>query len=117
MNREVSFLEELLFNSMFHEIEQRYEEVIELYKNDYEIMGIAKHLKGMSDSILGIFRDIPNPYKKLTEEHYTTLYEALKDISMILYDLSIADGEQLNYVIVQAYRKLDNINSLFEKLV
>jgi len=117
MDRSISLLEDMLFSTMFSEIEERYNEVMEIYGNDYEIASLATHLKEISQTVKELYREIPNPEKKLTEEHYTTLYQVLKDISMILYDLSIAEGDQLSYVIVQAYRKLDNINSLFEKLV
>ncbi len=117
MERDLSFLEGMLFKTMFAEIEERYREVMDIYGNDYEISSLATHLKEISETVKEIYKEIPNPNKKLTEEHYTTLYEVLKDVSGILYDLSIAEGEQLSYVIVQAYRKLDNINSLFEKLV
>ncbi len=117
MDRNLNFLEDMLFTTMFSEIEERYREVMEIYGNDYEIASLAAHLKEISDTVKEIYKDIPNPEKKLTEDHYTTLYHVLKDVSMILYDLSIAEGDQLSYVVVQAYRKLDNINSLFEKLV
>ncbi len=117
MDKNLSLLENMLFNTMFSEIEERYREVMEIYGNDYEIASLTSHLKEISDMVKDLYRDIPNPEKKLTEDHYTTLYQVLKDVSMILYDLSIAEGDQLSYVIVQAYRKLDNINSLFEKLV
>jgi hypothetical protein len=113
----LSLLEDMLFNTMFSEIEERYREVMEIYGNDYEIASLASHLKEITNAVRDLYREIPNPEKKLTEDHYTTLYQVLKDVSMILYDLSIAEGDQLSYVIVQAYRKLDNINSLFEKLV
>ncbi len=117
MGKELSLLEEMLFNTMFSEIEERYNDVVDIYRNDYEILSLAQHLISVKDAVGEVFREIPNPEKKLGEELYTTLYEVLKEVSSILYDLSIAEGDQLSYVIVQAYRKLDNINSLFEKLV
>jgi hypothetical protein len=117
MGRDIAILEEMLFATMFSEIEERYNEVIDTYSSDYEIITLAHHLKGISEMVREVFKEIPNPDKKLGEEMYTTLYDVLKDVSMILYDLSIAEGDQLSYVIVQAYRKLDSLNSLFEKLV
>lgn len=117
MGRDLNLLEEMLFNTMFSEIEERYNDVVVIYRSDYEVLSLAHHLKSLSDMVGSIFKEIPNPQKKLSEELYTTLYQVLKDISSILYDLTIADSDQLSYVIVQAYRKLDSINSLFEKLV
>ncbi|WP_457600266.1 hypothetical protein [Hydrogenivirga sp.] len=117
MGQELSLLEGMLFNTMFSEIEDRYNDVVDIYRNDYEILSLAQHLKGISDMVGEVYREIPNPHKKLGEDLYTTLYQVLKDVSSILYDLSIAEGDQLSYVVVQAYRKLDSINSLFEKLV
>ncbi len=117
MDRELSFLEGMLFDSMFSEIKERYNDVVDIYRNDYEVLSLAQRLKGISDMVADVFKEIPNPKKKLSEELYTTLYEVLKDVSSILYDLSIAEGDQLSYVVVQAYRKLDSMNSLFEKLV
>ncbi len=117
MGRDTALLEEMLFATMFAEIQERYEEVSDTYAGDYEIITLAQHLKGISDMVKEVFKEIPNPDKKLGEDMYSTLYEVLKDVSMILYDLSIAEGDQLSYVIVQAYRKLDSLNSLFEKLV
>ena len=116
MGNELDILEEMLFSTMFSEIEERYNEVVDIYRNDYEILSLAQHLKSIGSVVSDVFKEIPNPQKKLSEDLYTTLYEVLKDISSILYDLSIAEGDQLNYVIVQAYRKLDSINSLFQKL-
>ncbi len=116
MGNELDILEEMLFSTMFSEIEERYNEVVDIYRNDYEILSLAQHLKSIGGVVSDVFKEIPNPEKKLGEDLYTTLYEVLKDISSILYDLSIAEGDQLNYVIVQAYRKLDSINSLFQKL-
>ncbi len=117
MDQDISFLEEMLFNTMFSEIDERYNEVVDIYRNDYEILTLAQHLKSISDMVREVFKEIPNPQKKLGEELYTTLYQTLKDISSVLYDLSIAEGDQLSYVVVQAYRKLDSMNSLFERLV
>ncbi len=117
MGKDISTLEEMLFNTMFSEIEERYNDVVDIYRNDYEILSLAQHLRSVKEAVGEVFKEIPNPNKKLSEEHYTTLYQVLKEVSSILYDLSIAEGDQLSYVIVQAYRKLDSINSLFEKLV
>ena len=117
MGQEINLLEEMLFNTMFSEIEERYNDVVDIYRNDYEILSLAQHMKGISDMVAEVVKEIPNPGKKLGEELYTTLYQVLKDVSSILYDLSIAEGDQLSYVVIQAYRKLDSINSLFEKLV
>ncbi len=117
MGQDISFLEEMLFKSMFSEIEERYNDVVDIYRNDYEILSLARHLKAVTDAARDVVKEIPNPQKKLSEELYTTLYEVLKDVSSILYDLTIAEGDQLSYVVVQAYRKLDSINSLFQRLV
>ena len=117
MGSELIFLEELLFKSVQREIEERFEDVADTYRNDYEIMTLAHHLKGISDMVQEVFKEIPNPDKKLSEDMFSTLYEVLRDVSMILYDLTIAEGDQISYVIMQAYRKLDSMNSLFEKLV
>ncbi len=117
MGKELSLLEGMLFNTMFSEIEERYNDVVDIYRNDYEVFSLAQHLKGISDMVAEVFKEIPNPQKKLNEDLYTTLYEVLRDISSILYDLSIAEGDQLSYVVVQAYRKLDSMNSLFQRLV
>ncbi len=116
MGSDLNKLEEILFSTMFAEIEERYNEVVDIYRNDYEILSLAQHLMKLTDVVRDVFKEIPNPKKKLSEDLYTPLYEVLKDVSSILYDLSIADGEQLNYVIVKAYQKLDNISSLFQKL-
>jgi hypothetical protein len=117
MGRDITVLEEMLLATMLAEISDRYDDVLDTYSNDYEVITLAHHLKGIAEMVKEVFKEIPNPEKKLGEEMYSTLYNALKDVSMILYDLSIAEGDQLSYVIVQAYQKLDSLNSLFEKLV
>lgn len=117
MEQEVFYLEDMLFKSTFKEIEERYWEVMQLYSHDSEIINIAKSIKGMCDYIMKIYKDIPNPEKKLDESLYTTLYQVLKDLSITLYDLSIAEGEQIYYVISSAYQKLNGANNLLEKLV
>ena len=117
MRDKLNLLEEMLFNTMFSEIEKHYEDVMDLHEGNYEILSLAHHLRSVSEVVGEVFREIPNPRKRLGTELYTPLYEVLRDIDSILYDLSIAEGEQLGYVIAQAYRKLDHINSLFERLV
>jgi hypothetical protein len=117
MRRELFFLEDMLFKSMAQEIDERYREVLQLYSQDQEIFNIAKSIKGMCDYIFSVYRDIPNPEKKLDESLYTTLYQVLKDLSVTLYDLSIAEGEQLYYVLSSAYQKLNGANNLLERLV
>ncbi|WP_461832417.1 hypothetical protein [Aquifex sp.] len=114
--KDVNFLEEMLFRSVLKEIEERYEDVITIYRYDYEIKGIAEKLMRLARIVEEVFKEIPNPEKKLDQNSYTTLYNILKDISSILYDLSIATSEQISYVLLQAYRKLDNIDSLISKL-
>ncbi len=116
MRNDVSFLEGILFESMFREIEERYRDVLEFRQDNYEMINIAEHLMKITQQVERVFREIPNPQKKLDEGLYTTLYEALKDISGILYDFSIAEPEQTNYVLVQTYRRLDNLHTLFAKL-
>jgi len=117
MGKELFFLEDLLFKSTYEEIEERYAEVIQMYAHDPEIINIAKSIKGMCDYIMKTYKEIPNPEKKLDENLYTTLYQVLKDLSITLYDLSIAEGEQIYYVISSAYQKLNGANNLLEKLV
>ncbi|GAB6065013.1 hypothetical protein JCM9492_01050 [Aquifex pyrophilus] len=114
--KDLNFLEEMLFKSVLREIEERYEDVITIYRYDYEIRGIAEKLMRLARIVEEVFKEIPNPEKKLDQNSYTTLYNILKDISSILYDLSIATNEQISYVLLQAYRKLDNIDSLISKL-
>ncbi|MFN3870751.1 MAG: hypothetical protein ACK4MW_04620 [Aquificaceae bacterium] len=116
MGKELFELEDLLFKSVYKEIEERYEEVMQIYAHDPEIRNIANSIKGMSDYIMKVYKDIPNPEKKLDESLYTTLYQVLKDLSLTLYDLSIAEGEQIYYVISSAYQKLNGANNLLEKL-
>ncbi len=117
MGQETFFLEDMLFKSTYKEIEERYEEVMQLYCKDPEIINIAKSIKGMCDYVMKVYKEIPNPEKKLDESLYTTLYQVLKDLSITLYDLSIAEGEQIYYVISSAYQKLNGANNLLEKLV
>ncbi len=116
MGSDISFLEGLLFNSMFKEIEERYRDVLETREDNQEMLNIANHLIKITHQVKKIYEEIPNPEKKLDEALYTTLYQALKDISGILYDFCIAEPEQVNYVLVQTYRKLDNLHTLFTKL-
>ncbi len=117
MEKEFFFLEDLLFKSTSREIEERYQEVLQLYAHDPEILNIAKSIKGMCDYIMATYKEIPNPEKKLDESLYTTLYQVLKDLSITLYDLSIAEGEQIYYVLSSAYQKLNGANNLLERLV
>lgn len=117
MGQELYFLEDMLFRSIAVEIEERYSEVLSLYAHDPEILNVAKSIKGMCDYILKVYKDIPNPDKKLDESMYTTLYHVLKDLSLTLYDLTIAEGEQLYYVLSSAYQKLNGANNLLERLV
>ncbi|MCS6997898.1 MAG: hypothetical protein RMH93_06340 [Aquificaceae bacterium] len=117
MGQELFFLEDMLFRSSAQEIEERYAEVVQIYAQDPEVLNIAKSIKGMCDYILQTYREIPNPEKKLEESLYTTLYQVLKDLSITLYDLSIAEGEQIYYVLSSAYQKLNGANNLLERLV
>ena len=117
MGQEIFFLEDLLFRSTAKEIEERYAEVVQIYAQDPEVLNIAKSIKGMCDYIMQTYKEIPNPDKKLDESLYTTLYHVLKDLSVTLYDLSIAEGEQLYYVLSSAYQKLNGANNLLERLV
>ncbi len=116
MNKDIRLLESMLFDSIMKEIKERYEDVKEVYMNDFEIFGIAEKLKALSELIYEIFKQIPDPERNLKEDMYSTLYQILKDISSILYDLSIAEGEQINYVLTKAYKKIDSMGELFEKL-
>lgn len=116
MEKDLNFLEDMLLKSMMKEIEERYDDVITIYKYDYEIRALSEKLMSLARVVEEVFKEIPNPEKKLDKDAYTTLYSILKDISSILYDLSIATSEQLSYVLLQAYRKLDNIDSLIKKL-
>jgi len=113
---DVNFLESMLLKSTMKEIEERYDDVVTIYRYDYEIRGLAEKLYKLSKIVEEVFKEIPNPEKKLDENLYTTLYTILKDINSILYDLSIATSEQISYVLMQAYRKLDNIDNLLSKL-
>lgn len=117
MGQELFYLEDMLFKSTLKEIEERYSEVIQLYPHDSEIVNIANSIKVMCDYIMRVYKEIPNPEKKLDESLYTTLYQVLKDLSITLYDLSIAEGEQVYYVISSAYQKLNGANHLLERLV
>ncbi|MEZ0360545.1 MAG: hypothetical protein ABWK04_01420 [Hydrogenobacter sp.] len=113
---EIAYLEDLLFRSVAKEIEDLYQEVLQMYSFDEEVLNISRSIKGMCEYILSIYRDIPNPEKKLDESLYTTLYNVLKDMSITLYDLTVAEGEQLYYVISSAYQKLNGANNLLERL-
>ncbi|ADC89894.1 hypothetical protein Thal_1262 [Thermocrinis albus DSM 14484] len=117
MEERLVFLEELLFKSMAKEIEDNYREVTQLYSHDREVLNIANSIKGICDYILKVAKEIPNPERKLDESLYSTLYSILKDLNVTLYDLSIAEGEQLYYVISSAYQKLNGANNLLERLV
>lgn len=117
MGKELFFLEDMLFKSTYEEIEERYAEVIQMYAHDPEIINIAKSIKGMCDYIMKTYKEIPNPEKKLDENLYTTLYQVLKDLSITLYDLSIAEGEQIYYVISSAYHHPSPLGYLFAKLI
>jgi len=109
-------LENLLFKSTAKEIEELYQEVMQIYKYDEEVLNIARSIKGICDYIMNLYKEIPNPEKKLDESLYTTLYQVLKDLSITLYDLTVAEGEQLYYVISSAYQKLNGANNLLERL-
>ena len=117
MDKVVYQLEDMLFKSLAMEIEELYKEVSIMYKKDMEVSNILNSIKGMCDYILTLYKEIPNPEKKLDESLYSTLYSVLKDLSVTLYDLSIAEGEQLYYVISSAYQKLNGANNLLERLV
>ncbi len=116
MDKTVHMLEDMLFKSQAKEIGEIYNEVLNAYKEDLEVSNIINTIKGICDYILSIYKEIPNPEKKLDENLYSTLYSTLKDLSNTLYDLSIAEGEQLYYVISSAYQKLNGANNLLEKL-
>jgi len=109
-------LENLLFKSTSKEIEELYQEVMQIYKFDEEVLNIARSIKGICDYIMSLYKEIPNPERKLDESLYTTLYQVLKDLSITLYDLTVAEGEQLYYVISSAYQKLNGANNLLERL-
>ncbi|WP_029551979.1 hypothetical protein [Thermocrinis jamiesonii] len=117
MDRSVLILEDMLFRTLSKEIEERYEEVISLYKHDPEIKNIANTIKRLCDYVLEIYKNIPDPTKKLDDNLYSTLYYLLKDLGLTLYDLTIAEGEQLYYVISSAYQKISGANALLERLV
>ncbi|WP_333784239.1 hypothetical protein [Thermocrinis sp.] len=117
MEKSVLILEDMLFRSLSKEIEERYKEVISLYKHDPEIKSIANTIKRLCDYVLEIYKSIPDPTKKLDDNLYSTLYYLLKDLGLTLYDLTIAEGEQLYYVISSAYQKISGANALLEKLV
>ncbi|MGB9873401.1 MAG: hypothetical protein ACPLRS_00340 [Hydrogenobacter sp.] len=113
---DITYLEDMLFKSVAKEIEDLYQEVLQMYSFDEEVLNIARSIKGMCDYILSIYREIPNPEKKLDVSLYTTLYNVLKDMKVTLYDLTVAEGEQLYYVISSAYQKLNGANNLLERL-
>ncbi len=116
MRTDVALLEDMLYKSIAKEIEGLYGEVIHMYGSDEEVLNLARSIKSMCDYILKVYREIPNPNKKLDESLYTTLYSMLKDFSVTLYDLTIAEGEQLYYVISSAYHKLSGAHNLLERL-
>jgi len=58
-----------------------------------------------------------NPRKKIDSSLCTTLYEVLKDINSSLSELAGAGGDRIHTAKASAYRRLDSLNSLFEKLV
>lgn len=116
MDRTLHILEDMLFKSQAKELVEIYNEVANVYKDDMEVSNIINTIKGICDYILSVYKEIPNPEKKLDETLYSTLYNTLKDLSNTLYDLSIAEGEQLYYVISSAYQKLNGANNLLERL-
>ncbi|MEN3033530.1 MAG: hypothetical protein ABDH18_00890 [Aquificaceae bacterium] len=111
MDHSVNFLEALLFKTQSKEINQRFEELVQSCPDDVEILNIASSIKGLSDFVLGAIES-----GSISQELYDSLYQALKDLSATLYDLTIAEGEQLKYVISRAYAKLNSANSIVEKL-
>lgn len=117
MDKTVYILEDMLFRSQAKELGDIYNEVVNAYKEDVEVSNIINTIKGVCDYILSVYKEIPNPEKKLDETLYSTLYNTLKDLSNTLYDLSIAEGEQLYYVISSAYQKLNGASNLLEKLI
>ncbi|WP_448588429.1 hypothetical protein [Thermocrinis sp.] len=116
MEKSLLVLEDMLFRSLSKEIEERYEEVLSLYGGDMEIINIADSIKKLCDYILDIYKNIPDPTKKLSDSLYSTLYYLLKDLNLTLYDLTIAEGEQLYYVISSAHQKISGANNLLERL-
>ncbi|MFN3814125.1 MAG: hypothetical protein ACK4SM_05840 [Aquificaceae bacterium] len=116
MKMDVAVLEGMLYKSIAKEIEGLYEEILNIYSSDEEVLNLAKNIKNICDYILKVYREIPNPNKKLDESLYTTLYNMLKDFSVTFYDLTVADGEQLYYVISSAYHKLSGAHNLLERL-
>ena len=117
MEKSLLILEDMLFKTLYKEIEEYYREVKALYSSDGEIQSIADNIKRLCDCALQIYKNIPNPANKLNESLFSTLYYLLKDLSLTLYDLTIAEGEQLYYVISSAYQKLSGANNLLERLV
>ncbi|SHK40896.1 hypothetical protein [Thermocrinis minervae] len=115
MDRTLYLLEDMLLRSVEEEIRERYEEVASMYSHNMEVMNIAKSILGLCQYIYDVYRDIPNPERKLDESLYSTLYSILKDFSITLYDLTIAEGEQLYYVISSAYQKINSANNLLER--
>jgi hypothetical protein len=117
MANSLLFLEDMLFRTLSKEIEERHKEVLALYSHDLEITNIANSIKRLCDHIFELYKGIPDPSRKLDENLYSTLYYLLKDMSITLYDLTIAEGEQLYYVISSAYQKLNGAANLLERLM
>jgi len=53
---DIAYLEDLLFKSVAKEIEDLYQEVLQMYSFDEEVLNIARSIKGMCDYILNIYR-------------------------------------------------------------
>ncbi len=117
MRKDLLLLEELLLRTMLAEIEERYQKVMKAHGEEEEVTVLADSLLSIGRIVEEVFREIPNPQKKMGEELYTTLYEVLKDVSSALSELANADDDRLQSVLASAYRRLDGFNSLFEKLV
>jgi len=116
MDGEVKFLERLLIKSLMEEIRGNYEEVLLLYEYDGEIKGLAERLFRFSLLLQEAFEELVNSARKIGAELYETFYSLLSEINAILYDLSAATAEQLHFVLVKAYEKLEEIDRLLEKL-
>lgn len=111
MEDSLSLLEGLLFKTQSREIDQYFEELTQFYPHETEILNIASSIKGLSDFILNACES-----RSITPELYDSIYQIMKELSATLYDLTIAEGEQLKYVISCAYEKLNSANSIVEKL-
>ncbi|HHJ64181.1 MAG TPA: hypothetical protein ENJ61_04660 [Aquifex aeolicus] len=116
MREDVFLLEEMLLRTMLSEIEERYRKVQRNREGDREVLELAENLLRIGRAAEGVFRKIPNPRRKMGEDLYTTLYEVLKDISSALSELAIAGDDRIHTVVAHTYRRLDSLNSLFEKL-